>query len=127
MQIRHLVVDKPELAELLKQSVEELKGTAARVKMLMRLAEKYSRCASREDGGNLGWIELSCNDPRIRNYDPVLENVELEEFIRDAVRNHKLRKGVVIGPVKTAQGYHVVLAANEFGAENATDFTGSSV
>ena len=95
--------------------------------MLMRLAEKYSLCSSKADGGNLGWIEMGSNDPRLREYDPVLENTELEEIIRTAVRNHKIEKGRLFGPVQTRQGHHLLVIANEFGADNATDFTGSSL
>jgi len=127
IQVRHLVVDKAEVAELLKQSIEEIQGETARIKMLMRLAEKYSLCPTKSDGGNLGWIELSCNDPRIRDYNTVLDNVELEEIVRTGIRNNKLRKGVLFGPVQTPQGYHLLIVANEFGAENAPGFTGSSM
>ncbi len=127
IQIRHIVVDKPEVADLLKQTIDEIKGTTARVQMLMRLAEKYSLCSSKSDGGNLGWVEMGSNDPRLRDYDPVLENQELEDIIRTAVRNHKIVKGRLFGPAQTKEGHHLIMIANEFGADNATDFTGSSL
>ncbi len=127
IQVRHLVVDKPEVAELLKETINEVKGETARIKMLMRLAEKYSLCPTKSDGGNLGWIEMGSNDPRLREYDPVLENQELEAIIRTAIRNHKIVKGRLFGPVETKQGHHLIIIANEFGADNATDFTGSSL
>ncbi|QPJ61089.1 MAG: hypothetical protein G3M70_03970 [Candidatus Nitronauta litoralis] len=127
IQIRHIVVDKPEVADLLKQTIDEVKGTTARIQMLMRLAEKYSLCDSKSDGGNLGWVELGSNDPRLKDYDPVLENHELEKIIRTAILNHKIVKGRLFGPVETKQGHHLIMIANEFGAENATAFTGSSL
>ena len=90
IQVRHLVVDKPEVVELLKQTINEIESETGRVQMLMRLAEKYSVCDTKSDGGNLGWIEMGSNDPRLRNYDPTLENHELEEIIRAAIQNHKM-------------------------------------
>ena len=85
VQVRHIVVDKKEVAELLKATINEAKTPTARIKMLMRLAEKYSLCPSKEDGGNLGWIELSSDDPRIKDYKPVLKNEELESIIRQGI------------------------------------------
>ncbi|MFQ5481270.1 MAG: peptidylprolyl isomerase [Nitrospinaceae bacterium] len=127
IQVRHILVDKPEVAALLKSTIDDVGTSAGRTKMLMRLAEKYSLCPTKKDGGNLGWIELSCNDPRIRDYEPVLENQELEEIIRTAVRNLKIRKGLLYGPAKTQAGHHLILISNEFGGENADAFTGSAV
>ncbi len=127
IQVRHLVVEKPGVVDLLKQTIEEIESETGRVQMLMRLAEKYSLCETKSDGGNLGWIEMGSNDPRFSDYDPTLKNQELEEIIRAGVRNHKMEKGRVFGPVQTAQGHHLIIIANEFGADNATDFTGSSL
>ena len=59
IQIRHILVEKKDVAELLKETIDSIPGETARVKMLMTLAEKYSVCsASKEDGGNLGWLEV---------------------------------------------------------------------
>jgi parvulin-like peptidyl-prolyl isomerase len=127
VQIRHILADKPELIELLKNTVEEIKGHTPRVQMMMRLAEKYSQCPTKSDGGNLGWLELGSNDPRIRDYDAVFENKELEQKVREAIRDHHLSKGKVYGPIQTEAGYHLIIIANEFGRDNATDFTGSAM
>ena len=70
IQVRHIVVEKKEVAELLKGTISEVKSATGRIQMLMRLAEKYSLCSSKEDGGNLGWIELSSDDPRIKGIRP---------------------------------------------------------
>ena len=40
IQVRHIVVDKKEVAELLKESISEVKSAAGRIHMLMRLSEK---------------------------------------------------------------------------------------
>ncbi len=127
IQVRHIVVDKKEVAELLKGTIDEVKSAAGRIQMLMRLAEKYSLCPSKEDGGNLGWIEMSSDDPRIRKYDPVLKNVELEQIIRQGVKDMVLNRGEVLGPVQTKEGFHLVMITNEFGSERSTAFTGSAL
>ena len=127
IQVRHIVVEKQEIAELLKETISEAKSATSRIQMLMRLAEKYSLCSSKEDGGNLGWIELSSDDPRIRGYDPVLKNAELEQIIREGVKDLTLNRGEVFGPVQTQEGFHLIMITNDFGADRATAFTGSSL
>ncbi|MFQ5445155.1 MAG: peptidylprolyl isomerase, partial [Nitrospinales bacterium] len=67
IQVRQILVEKKEVAELLKETIREVKAHTKKVQTLMRLAEKYSICSSKEDGGNLGWIELSSDDPRGNN------------------------------------------------------------
>ena len=58
IQIRHILVDKKEVADLLKETIEGIPKEAARVQMLMKLAGKYSICSSsKDDGGSLGWLE----------------------------------------------------------------------
>ena len=127
IQVRHIVVEQQEVAELLKGTISEVKSATGRIQMLMRLAEKYSLCASKEDGGNLGWIELSSDDPRIRGYEPVLKNTELEQIIREGVKDLTLTRGEVFGPVQTQEGFHLIMITNDFGADRATAFTGSSL
>ena len=127
IQIRHIVVEKKEVAELLKGTISEVKSATGRTQMLMRLAEKYSLCSTKEDGGNLGWIELSSDDPRIRGYEPVLKNAELEQIIREGVKEMTLNRGEVFGPVQTEEGFHLVMITNDFGSDRATAFTGSSL
>ncbi len=127
IQIRHIVVEKKEVAELLKGTISEVKSATGRTQMLMRLAEKYSLCSTKEDGGNLGWIELSSDDPRIRGYEPVLKNVELEQIIREGVKDMTLNRGEVFGPVQTEEGFHLIMITNDFGSDRATAFTGSSL
>ena len=127
IQVRHIVVDKKEVAELLKGTIDEVKSATGRIQMLMRLAEKYSLCPSKEDGGNLGWIEMSSDDPRIRKYDPVLKNAELEQIIRQGVKDMTLNRGEVFGPVQTQEGFHLVMITNEFGSERSSAFTGSAL
>ncbi len=127
IQIRHILVDKESVAQLLKETIEEVKDQVGKVKMLMRLAEKYSLCSTKEDGGNLGWLEMACDDPRIREYRPVFENQELEKIVREGIQNRTLVAEEVFGPVKTNEGYHILMIANQFGEERYTEFTGSAI
>ena len=121
IQVRQILVEKKEVAELLKETIHEAKAHTKRVQTLMRLAEKYSICPSKEDGGNLGWIELSSDDPRGMDYAPVLKNAELEKLIRENIQQGKMVKQEVFGPVKTEEGYHLLMIANQFGAGHQTD------
>ncbi len=127
IQVRHIVVEQKEVAELLIGTISEVKSAIGRGQMLMRLAEKYSLCDSKEDGGNLGWIELSSDDPRIRGYEPVLKNAELEQIIREGVKDMTLNRGEVFGPAQTQEGFHLIMITNDFGSERASAFTGSSL
>lgn len=129
IQIRHIVVDKVEVAELLKSTINEAKNATGRVQMLMRLAEKYSLCSSKEDGGNLGWMELAADDAAIRRTEPdrALENQELEDIIRDNTRRMLMKRGILFGPVETSQGHHLIIISNEFGEERAPEMTGSAL
>ena len=116
IQIRHILLDEKEVAELLKETVDAVKTEAGRIKMLMNLASKYSSCSSKEDGGNLGWIEVGWEPANPRNprggY-KTLDNLELYKIVCDAVEKMDIRKGQVYGPVQTGEGYHLLMISNE--------------
>ena len=117
IQIRHILVEKEEVANLLKETVESLPNQAARTQMLMKLTEKYSICSqSKEDGGNLGWLEVGWNknDPRQpRGGFKTLNNDEFNDFIMDGLEDMSLKKGYVFGPVKTYEGFHIGIICQE--------------
>lgn len=117
IQIRHILVDKKELAELLKETIDEIPKETPRIQMLMRLAEKYSTCsASKEDGGNLGWLEVGWNrnDPRQpRGGFKTLSNEELNDFIMEGIENMTLKKGIVFGPFESYEGFHIGVICQE--------------
>ena len=117
IQIRHILLDKKEVADLLKETIESLPNGTARVQMLMKLAEKYSICtSSKEDGGNLGWLEVGWNkkDPRQpRGGFKSLSNEELNDFIMKGVQEMSLNKGKVFGPIETYEGYHIGIICQE--------------
>ena len=117
IQVRHIQVTKKEIATLLLETIGEAKVGVPQVQLLMKLAGKYSDCSSRVDGGNLGWVEMGWNpaDPRKpRGGFQKLENEELHDIISQALEKKEMMQGTVYGPVKTKQGYHVLIISNEF-------------
>lgn len=116
VQIRHIVVNQEEIANMIKEVVDTAKTHPAKIKTLMGLTEKYSLCESKYDGGNLGWLELQSDDPRKVEYEPVFKNHQLESLVRESIKKRDLIKEKVFGPVKTEEGYHIVMIANQFGA-----------
>ena len=97
--------------------IESIPKEAGRVKMLMKLAGKYSICsASKEDGGNLGWLEVGWNksDPRQpRGGFKALDNDDLDDFIREGLEKMTLHKGRVFGPVESYEGFHIGIICQE--------------
>jgi hypothetical protein len=116
IQVRHIIVEKKEVADLLLETIESIPGETGRVQMLMKLAGKYSICsASKEDGGNLGWVEVGWNksDPRQpRGGFKTLGNDELDDFIREGLEKMTLRKGQVF-TVESYEGFHVGIISQE--------------
>ena len=117
VQIRHILLEEKDVAELLKETINTPKSGTERVKLLMKMAETYSKCSSKEDGGNLGWLEMGWNisDPRVpRGGFKKLENEELYNTISEGLKKKTLISKTAFGPVKTHEGYHLVMVANEF-------------
>ena len=117
IQVRHIQVANKEIADLLVETIRGAKAGVAQVQLLMKLAGKYSNCLSKDDGGNLGWVEVGWNpeDPRSpRGGFKKLENEELQDIVCHALQKKEVHQGIVYGPVQTKQGYHVLIIANEF-------------
>ena len=117
IQVRHIQVANKEIADLLVETIRGAKAGVAQVQLLMKLAGKYSNCRSKDDGGNLGWVEVGWNpeDPRSpRGGFKKLENEELQDIVCHALQKKEVHQGIVYGPVQTKQGYHVLIIANEF-------------
>lgn len=117
VQIRHILVDEEEVAELLKETINTPKSGTERVKLLMKMAGQYSKCPSKEDGGNLGWLEMGWNiaDPRVpRGGFKKLKNEDLYNMISEGLEKKTLISKIATGPMKTHEGYHLVMVANEF-------------
>jgi len=117
IQIRHILVEKKDVADLLRETIDSIPAETGRVKMLMQLADKYSICsASKEDGGNLGWLEVGWNrsDPRQpRGGFKTLSNEDLNDFINEGLEKMTLHKGRVFGPVESYEGFHVGIICQE--------------
>lgn len=117
IQIRHILVGKKEVADLLFETIGAVKPGVPQVQMLMKLADKYSTCPSKGDGGNLGWLEMGWNpaDPRKpRGGFKKLDNEELQDIITGKLERKEIERGRVFGPVQTHAGYHVLIIANEY-------------
>ncbi|MBT3515658.1 MAG: hypothetical protein HOB32_02110 [Nitrospina sp.] len=117
IQVRHIQVADKKIADLLVETIKELKSGVAQVQLLMKLAEKYSNCRSKNDGGNLGWVEMGWNpeDPRSpRGGFKKLQNEELHDIISSSLEKNEIHQGTIHGPVKTKDGYHALIIANEF-------------
>ena len=117
IQVRHIQVANKEIADLLVETIRGAKAGVAQVQLLMKLAGKYSNCRSKDDGGNLGWVEVGWNpeDPRSpRGGFKKLENEELQDIVCHALQKKEVHQGIVYGPVQTKQGCHVLIIANEF-------------
>ena len=117
IQIRHILVEKKDVAELLIETIDSIPKETARVQMLMSLAGKYSVCSnSKEDGGNLGWLEVGWNksDPRQpRGGFKSLSNDDLNDYILDGIEQMTLLKGRVFGPFESYEGFHVGIICQE--------------
>ena len=117
IQIRHILVEKKDVAELLIETIDSIPKETARVQMLMSLAGKYSVCTtSKEDGGNLGWLEVGWNksDPRQpRGGFKSLSNDDLNDYILDGIEKMTLLKGRVFGPFESYEGFHVGIICQE--------------
>jgi parvulin-like peptidyl-prolyl isomerase len=117
IQVRHIQVAKKEIADLLVETIGAAKAGVPQVQMLMKLAGKYSNCPSKNDGGNLGWVEMGWNpeDPRKpRGGFKKLKNEELHDIICQALEKKEMVQGKIYGPVQTSEGYHAVIIASEF-------------
>ena len=102
---------------MLIETIDSISTETTRVQMLMNLAGKYSVCAaSKDDGGNLGWLEVGWNksDPRQpRGGFKSLSNDELNDYILDGIEKMTLLKGRVFGPFESYEGFHVGIICQE--------------
>ena len=108
IQVRHIQVANKEIAELLVETIRGAKAGVAQVQLLMKLAGKYSNCRSKDDGGNLGWVEVGWNpeDPRSpRGGFKKLENEELHDIVCHALQKKEVHQGIVYGPVHKCRSY----------------------
>ena len=83
IQARHILVAAKELAEEIKQKLDDGEELA-------KLAEQYSECPSKKRGGDLGWFGKGA----------MVRPFEVAAF--------SAQEGDVVGPLKTEVGWHLV-------------------
>ncbi|TDJ52434.1 MAG: peptidylprolyl isomerase [Nitrospina sp.] len=83
IQARHILVAAKELAEEIKQKLDDGAEFA-------KLAEQYSECPSKKRGGDLGWFGKGA----------MVRPFEVAAF--------SAQEGDVVGPLKTEFGWHLV-------------------
>ncbi|MZH40642.1 MAG: peptidylprolyl isomerase [Nitrospinae bacterium] len=83
VQARHILVGKKELAEELKEKIDQGEE-------FTKLAEEYSECPSKKRGGDLGWFGKGA----------MVRPFEVAAFTAN--------EGDVVGPVKTEFGWHLI-------------------
>ncbi|MCH7499697.1 MAG: peptidylprolyl isomerase [Nitrospina sp.] len=83
IQARHILVAAKELAEEIKQKLDDGEEFA-------KLAEQYSECPSKKRGGDLGWFGKGA----------MVRPFEVAAF--------SAQEGDVVGPLKTEFGWHLV-------------------
>ena len=97
IRVSHIVLSTEELANLLLNHLkdDEYKEKEMLFKMFAKLAKKYSACASRNKGGDLGLLEFNTAAPE-------LEKAAMEAPV-----------GEVRGPIKSKFGYHIFIITEE--------------
>lgn len=95
--LSHIVLSSPELADMIKETLASFKEDEYDLMMrtFERLAKKYSACGSRNEGGDLGKLQVHTAAP------------ELYKAVMDTP------KKTLAGPVKTTFGYHVFIITHE--------------
>ncbi len=83
VQARHILVATKELAEELKQKIDEGEDFA-------KLAEQHSECPSKKRGGDLGWFGKGA----------MVRPFEVAAF--------SAQEGDIVGPLKTEFGWHLI-------------------
>lgn len=96
IRVSHILLTTEDLAKTLYDSLKETEDNRELLfRMFKKLAAKYSACASRHKGGDLGFMEFNTNAKE-------LEMAALATPV-----------GRVGGPIKSQFGYHVFLVTDE--------------
>ena len=93
--VSHIVLTTEDVANVLLDHLREYDDPKLMMKTFARLAKQYCACGSRNNGGELGWMEAHTSAP---------------EFFEaaQAAKAHELS-----GPVKTTFGYHIYIITEE--------------
>jgi len=95
LQISHIVLTSKDVADVLFEHLKTYDNYDHMMKVFVRSAKKYSACASRNQGGNLGFLEVHTSAPELY----------------EAAMKAPARK--LQGPVHTRFGYHIFVITDE--------------
>ena len=95
VQISHIVLTTKDIADVLLEHLKSYDDYDPMIKAFGKMAKKYSACASRNQGGDLGPLEVHTSAPELY----------------EAAMKAPVRK--VQGPVKTRFGYHIFVLTEE--------------
>lgn len=95
LQISHIVLTNEDIAKVLLEHLKTYDNYDHMMKVFIKSAVKYSACASRKQGGDLGPLEVHTSAP------------ELYEAAMKAPVHE------VQGPVKTRFGHHIFVLTDE--------------
>ena len=95
IKVSHIVLTTLEVAQVIYDSLKDIDNRELLFKTFAKTARKYSACGSRNDGGDLGFLEFNTNA------------VELEKAALASP------VGKVGGPIQSKFGYHVFVITEE--------------
>lgn len=95
IRVSHIVLSTKELADVLYDHLRSYEDKQLLMKTFAKLAKKYSACGSRNNGGDLGFLEQHTAAPELLN----------------AAQQSPANE--ICGPVKTRFGYHVFIITEE--------------
>ena len=97
IRVSHIVLSTEELANVLLDHLreDEYKDREMLFKVFAKMAKKYSACASRHKGGDLGFLEHNTSAPEV-------EKAAMKAPV-----------GEVQGPIKSKFGYHIFIITKE--------------
>jgi len=95
VQISHIVLTTQDIADVLLEHLKSYDNYDQMMKAFAKMAKKYSACSSRNQGGDLGPLEVHTSAPEL--YEAAM-NAPVHE---------------VQGPVKTRFGHHIFVLTDE--------------
>ncbi len=95
VQISHIVLTTQDIADVLLEHLKSYDDYDQMMKAFAKMAKKYSACSSRNQGGDLGPLEVHTSAPELY----------------EAAMNAPVRE--VQGPVKTKFGHHIFVLTDE--------------
>lgn len=95
VQISHIVLTTEDIANVLLEHLKSYDNYDHMMKAFAKMAKKYSACSSRNQGGDLGPLEVHTSAPEL-----------YEAAMKAPVKEAQ-------GPVKTKFGYHIFVLTDE--------------